>query len=66
MKITKELKNLPVGELKERLQEFKKELLKLKSSAATGANPSNPGKLKQVRKNIARTLMLISEKEGLK
>jgi large subunit ribosomal protein L29 len=63
MKITKELKQLSEQELASRLQEFKKELLKLNVQVASGANTSNPGKLKQTKKNIARILTVLREKE---
>ncbi|PIN76402.1 50S ribosomal protein L29 [Candidatus Woesearchaeota archaeon CG10_big_fil_rev_8_21_14_0_10_36_11] len=63
MKITKELRDLSQDELQNRLQEFKKELLKLNVQASTGAQTSNPGKLKQTKKNIARILTLRKEKE---
>ena len=63
MKITKELRDLPEQELKDRLGELKKELLKLNVEVATGANPSSPGKLKQTKKNIARINTLLKEKE---
>ncbi|MBU0460159.1 MAG: 50S ribosomal protein L29 [Nanoarchaeota archaeon] len=63
MKIMKELRDLPAEEMKSRLEEFKKELLKLNVEVATGANPSSPGKLKQTKKNIARILTLLNEKE---
>tara|TARA_Y100000034_G_C6779907_1_gene348510 strand:+ start:507 stop:707 length:201 start_codon:yes stop_codon:yes gene_type:complete len=66
MKITKELRELPAPELQSRLKEFKKELLKLNVEVATGANPSSPGKLKQTKKNIARILTLLKEKEVVK
>ncbi len=64
MKITKELKALSGTELRSRLDEFKKELLKLNVQAAGGANASSPGKIKQSKKNIARVLTLLKEKEG--
>ena len=64
MKVTKDLRALSEGELNNRLKEFKKELLKLNSQVASGANAANPGKLKQTKKNIARVLTLIKEKEG--
>lgn len=63
MKITKELRALSGEELGKRLEEFKKELLKLNVQVATGANPSNPGQLKQLKKNIARILTILKEKE---
>lgn len=64
MKIMKELKELSLPVLQERLVEFKKELLKLNVQVATGANTANPGKLKKTKKNIARILTVLKEKEG--
>lgn len=65
MRIAKELKALAPGEALARLQEFKKELLKLNVQVATGANPGSPGKLRQTKKNIARLTMYLSQqKEG--
>ena len=64
MKITKSLKNLSVDGLKEKLGEFKKELLKLNVQVATGANTSSPGKLKQTKKNIARILTMLNRRES--
>lgn len=66
MKTVKDLRSLSDQELKERLGEFKKELLKLNVQAATGANTSNSGKLRQIKKNIARILTLLREKDVLK
>lgn len=63
MKITKELRNLSANEIKSRLTESKKELLKLNTQASTG-NVSNPGKIRQTRKNIARILTLLNQKEA--
>ena len=62
MKVTKEFRNLSEQDLRKRLGEFKKELLKLNVEATSGANPSSPGKLKQTKKNIARVLTLLNEK----
>jgi len=66
MKITKELKDLSEEQLNVRLEEFKKELLKLNVQVATGASPESPGKLKQTKKNIARILTLLREKNEVK
>lgn len=63
MKITKELRDLPVSEMRKRAEEFKKELLKLNVQVASGANTSSPGKLRQMKKNIARINTLLKEKE---
>ena len=61
MKVTKELRKLSSEEMVKRLEEFKKELLKLNVEVATGANPANAGKLRQTKKNIARILTLQQE-----
>ena len=54
--------SLSQEQLRERLVEFKKELLKLNSQVASGANVQNPGKLKQIKKNVARVLTLLNQK----
>ncbi len=63
MKVAKELRGLSPEQLQARLAEFKKELLKLNVQVATGANPESPGRLKRVKKNIARGLTIIRENE---
>ncbi|MDP3990028.1 MAG: 50S ribosomal protein L29 [archaeon] len=64
MKVTKDLRALESNELQKRLEEFKKELLKLNVQVSTGGSAANPGKLKQTKKNIARVLTLVQEKEA--
>ncbi len=62
MKAIKEFQSLNVVDLRKRLEEFKKELLKLNVQVASGANTANPGKLRQTKKNIARINGLIQQK----
>lgn len=62
-KKTKEFQNLNEEEIKDRIQELKKELIKENTQVASGTNPSNPGKLKQTKKNIARLLTIMSQKK---
>ncbi len=62
MKSSKQLKDLSVTDLQKRLFEFKKELLKLNTQVATGANAANSAKIKVTRKNIARVLTILKEK----
>ena len=64
MKITKELRSLSAEERNIRLSELKKELLKLNVQASSGSNLASPGKMKQVKKNIARILTLNHQKGG--
>ncbi len=62
MKAIQEFQSLNVVDLRKRLEEFKKELLKLNVQVASGANTANPGKLRQTKKNIARINGLIQQK----
>lgn len=60
----KELRGLQTPELNGRLQEFKKELLKLKIEVGAGTGTASSGKVRRTKKNIARILTLLNEKEG--
>ena len=62
MKITKELQGLSAAELQNRLQEFKKELLKLRVEVGAGTGTKSSGKVKQTKKNVARVLTVIRQK----
>ncbi len=64
MKITSELKALSAAELQNRLQEFKKELLKLKVEVGAGTGTASSGKVKRTKKNIARVLTMLKQKEA--
>ena len=57
-----ELKNLSRSDLTSRLQESRKELLKLRVQLAAGASAST-GKVRGVKKNIARMMALLAGKE---
>ena len=62
MKSSKELRNLGQEALEKRLEEFKKELFSLRSKSATGSL-ENSGKLKLLRRNIARAKTFLRENE---
>ena len=62
MKI-KELRALGEAELKAKLQELQKELMKDNAQVATGTIPKNPGKLRLAKKTIARIKTLMSAKK---
>ncbi len=61
-KIMKELKGLSPEELKARSTEMKKELMKLNVQVSTGSTPGNPGKLRQIKKSLARMRALLHQK----
>jgi large subunit ribosomal protein L29 len=58
----KELKVLNELELENKMLELKKELMKLNSQIAIGMVPKNPGKVKEIKKVIAKILTINHEK----
>lgn len=62
MKI-KEIRSMGKEDLNAKLEELKKELIKINAQVSTGTTPKNPGQAKQIKKNIARILMVTKEKE---
>lgn len=60
---SKELKGFGKEDLKNRLNELKKDLVKLNAQRRTGATMKNPEQLRQMRKTMARILQLLKQKE---
>lgn len=58
----KELRVLSEPELREKLAELHKELMKDNAQKALGAALKNPGKLRQARKAVAKINMLLHQK----
>jgi large subunit ribosomal protein L29 len=56
----KELKTLSNEELKSKLVELRKELMKQNAQIAIGTVPKSPGKVKQNKKTVAQILMILS------
>jgi large subunit ribosomal protein L29 len=65
MKI-KELRELGKEDMKTRLEELRKELIKHNAQIATGTVPKSPGQVKQTKKTIAKILTILNEKEARK
>ena len=59
----KDLKKTSPAELKKRLEELKKELMKYNSQISTGIPSENPGRIRAVKKTIARIKMLLHKYE---
>ncbi|PIN75881.1 50S ribosomal protein L29 [Candidatus Woesearchaeota archaeon CG10_big_fil_rev_8_21_14_0_10_37_12] len=57
----KELRNLPPEELKQKIIEARKELMKDNAQVAIGTNPKNPGKIKLAKKTIARIKTILAQ-----
>lgn len=59
----KEFKNMRKEELVEKLNEIRMELIKENAQIAVGTTPKSPGKVKQLKKAIARIIQLLNTKE---
>lgn len=59
----KDLKSMSNEELNEKLQQLRTELSRDKGAVASGTKAENPGKIREVRKTIARILTLIHQRE---
>ena len=57
------MRKLKPEELEKRLNELKLELLKERGNIEMGGNIKNPGKIKVIRRDIARILTLKKERE---
>jgi len=62
----KELKAMPAEELKIKLHDIQKELIKDNAQVATGTIPKNPSRIRLAKKSIARIKMLLAGKEVIK
>ncbi|HIH96611.1 MAG TPA: 50S ribosomal protein L29 [Thermoplasmata archaeon] len=59
----KEIREMPKEERKETLKSLKDELLKQKGSVEMGGSASNPGKIKALKRTIARINTIEREEE---
>ena len=64
MKI-KEVRKLKYDEQEKRLKELKLELLKERGNVEMGGNVKNPGRIKTIRRDIARLLTIKNERESI-
>lgn len=58
----KEIKAMDDAQLKEKLMEVKKELIKSNGQVATGTAPKNTGQLRQMKKTIAKIMTALNQK----
>lgn len=57
-----ELKQLGKDQLKEKLVELRRDLMRLNTQRSTKTIPENPSQIKNLRKNIARILTFMKQK----
>ena len=62
----KELREMGEDGLEEKLLEFKKELSKQRGTISSGTKPESPGKIKKMRRDIARIITIMNEKQKTK
>jgi len=58
-----ELKNMTIKELESRYAELRKEMMRLKSQVATRTIPEKPGRIRQIRRTMARIITITKNKE---
>ncbi len=59
-----EARDMSVDELQERMEDLKLEMAKEKGKIEVGGFPENAGRIKEIRRTIARIKTVIDEKEG--
>lgn len=62
----KELRVMNELELENKSAELKKELMKINSQIAIGTLPKSPGKIKEMKRTIAKILTIKNEKSKFK
>lgn len=61
-RVTGELRGMGGEELQSRLVELKGELAKERSLVSSGTRPENPGKIRKLRRGVARLLTVLGER----
>jgi len=60
---TKEIRSLDEKALADKLKELRSELMHERGVAAMGGAPPSPGKIRAIRRNVARILTIMREEE---
>ena len=60
-----ELKQLSKDQLKDKMIELKRDLMRLNTQRSTKTIPENPSNIKNLRRNIARILTFMKQKNKL-
>lgn len=58
-----EIRDMDENEIRERIDELKLELSKEKAQSDIGGMPENPGKIKEIKKTVARMLTELNERK---
>ncbi len=63
---TEDIREMSLEEMEEKLKEMRSELFHERGQAAMGGAPESPGRIRALRKNIARILTVMNENERAK
>lgn len=59
----REIRSMSLPDARKQVADFRAELAKERAVVAGGTRPENPGKIKSLRRSVARLLTVINEKE---
>ncbi len=59
-----ELREMSIGDLEEELREMQQELMHERGVSAMGGQPPDPGRIKTLRKTVARIKTIMTEKRS--
>lgn len=62
----KELRKIEKSSMESKIIELKKDLMKLNAQVATGTTPENPGRIRSIKKTLARIYTIQNEKKEVK
>jgi large subunit ribosomal protein L29 len=62
----KEIRKLKPEELEKKLADLKKELMRMRTQIAQGTPPEKPGRVKQIKRTIAKILTVKNERGVVK
>ena len=60
---TSEIRKMKTEELKQKLSELRLELSKLRAQVRVGGSVKNPGRIRELRRTIARILTIMRERK---
>ena len=60
----KEIATMSPADIEQKVVELKQELAKERASIASGTKSENPGKIRKLRRDVARLLTVKRQKEG--
>ena len=62
----KDIRKMKNEELNNKLSDLKRELMKVNAQIAQGASPEKPGRIKEIKRTVARILTIKRERGVLK